>query len=264
MVDILLYALLAGSLLAAATGPLGSLLTWQRMAYYGDTLAHSALLGAALGLALHTDVELSVLVVCAGVAILLFALQWRSAASLDSLLGILSHTGLALGLVCLSFLRGARFDLNAFLFGDLLSVTPGDLLRLAIIVAVVLAILARLWPTLVSITAHADLAAVEGIPVQRLRLIFMLLLAATVAIAMKVVGVLLVTAMLIIPATTAGRLARSPEQCAALATGLGLLSVAAGLAGSWYWDSPGGPSIVLAAASLFALSLLAPGRRAAL
>ena len=246
MIDILFNALLAGLLLAAVAGPLGSLVVWQRMAFYGDTLAHSALLGVAVGLVLQLNIQLAVLLCCMVLATLLFGLQhWRGTA-MDSLLGILSHSSLAAGLVALSLLDRQRLDLNAFLFGDLLAVMDDDLIRLAVIDALVIGLLLRYWRGLVALTAHAELAAIEGLPVARLRLLLMLMVAATVAIAMKIVGILLVTAMLIIPAAAAGRVARSPEQTAAIAALCGCLAVVAGLSGAWYWDIPAGPAIVSA------------------
>lgn len=261
MIDILLNALIAGLLLALVAGPLGSLVVWQRMAFYGDTLAHSALLGVALGVALQMDLQLAVLLSCLLLATLLFALQWWRGTAIDSLLGILSHSSLAVGLVALSLLDGQRLNLNAFLFGDLLAIVEGDLLRLAIIDGLVLTLLARYWKDLVALTAHAELAAIEGVPVQRLRLLMMLMVAATVAIAMKIVGILLVTAMLIIPAAIAGRVARSPEQTAVLASLCGAVAVMGGLTGAWYWDLPAGPAIVSIAGLLFLLVQLWPAYR---
>lgn len=261
MIDILLYALLAGLMVAAVCGPLGALVTWQRMAYYGDTLAHSALLGLAVGLVLQANLQYSVLFTCLFIALVLFTLQWWRNIALDSLLGILSHSSLALGLVCLSFIDNQSLDLNAFLFGDLLAILREDLLNLAIICALVLGLLWRYWSALVAVCAHAELADIEGLPVQRLRLLLMLMVAATVAVAMKIVGVLLITAMLIIPASAAARVARSPEQAAFLAALIGAIAVCGGLAGAWYWDTPAGPSIVLSAGALFVLGQLAPGYR---
>lgn len=261
MIDVLLNALLAGLLLALTAGPLGSLVVWQRMAFFGDTLAHSALLGVAVGVALQLDLQLAVLLCCLALAVALFGLQvWHDTAP-DSLLSILSHSSLALGLVALSLLDQQRLDLTAFLFGDLMAVMTEDLVKLAVIDALVLALLVCFWPKLVAITAHAELAAIEGLPVNRLRLLMMLMVAATVAIAMKIVGVLLVTAMLIIPATAAGRVARSPEQTALLASCAGIFAVVFGLAGAWQWDLPAGPAIVCTASLIFLLAQFGPAYR---
>jgi zinc transport system permease protein len=262
MIDVLVYAAIAGLLLALICGPLGALVTWQGIAFFGDTLAHSALLGLAIGFLLQVNLDLAVLITSLAIAGALFLLQlWRKGSSLDSLLGILSHSSLALGLVCLSQLEGARVDLSAFLFGDLLAVMQEDLYLLLGVDAVILLLLWRFWGGLVAIAAHAELAAVEGHPVAMLRLMMMLMIAATVAVAMKVVGVLLVTAMLIIPASTAGRLARSPEQSALLAMLCGGAAVLMGLGSAWYWDTPAGPSIVLCATLFYLLSQLRPGFR---
>lgn len=256
MTDILLYAVTAGLLLAAITGPLGALVVWQRMAYYGDTLAHSALMGVALGLALQISVQLAVILTCVAIALALAAMQRWRATTIDSLLGIFAHSGLALGLVAISLLD-TQVDLNAFLFGDLLAVAPRDLVVLGAIVLGVGAVLWRNWTALVAVAAHAELAAVEGVNVERLRLLAMVLIAVTVAIAMKVVGVLLITAMLIVPAATASRFSRSPEQVALGAVAVGMLAVAGGLSAAWMLDTPAGATIVVFATLLFVASQVA-------
>lgn len=253
MTDILVYAVTAGLLLATITGPLGALVVWQRMAYYGDTLAHSALMGVALGLALQISVQFAVILTCVAIALALAAMQRWRATTIDSLLGIFAHSGLALGLVAISLLD-TQVDLNAFLFGDLLAVAPRDLAVLGAIVLGVGAVLWRYWTALVAVAAHAELAAVEGVNVDRLRLLSMVLIAVTVAIAMKVVGVLLITAMLIVPAATASRFSRSPEQVALGAVALGMLAVVGGLAAAWMLDTPAGATIVVFATLLFVAS----------
>ncbi len=256
MTDLLIHAALAGLLLTLICGPLGSLVTWQGMAYFGDTLAHSALLGLALGLFFQINLNAAVLATGLSLASLLFLLQLHNPKqSLDSILGILSHSSLALGLVVLALFNGTQIDINSFLFGDLLAVSQEDLYLLVVIDALILGLLWRFWDGMVSLTAHSELAAVEGLPVKALKLLMMLMIAAVVAVAMKIVGVLLITAMLVIPASTAGRLAHSPEQSALFAILLGSVAVISGLAAAWYLDTPAGPSVVLGAACLFALSL---------
>lgn len=256
MIDILQYALAAGLMLALLTGPLGALVVWQRLAYYGDTLAHSALVGVALGLALQINVQLAVTLTCVAIAVALTAMQRMQATTIDSLLGIFAHSGLALGLVAISLLSSTPVDLNAFLFGDLLAVTPMDLAALAAVVLVVAFIVWRRWNALVAVAAHPELAAVEGLNVDRLRLLLMVLIAVTVATAMKVVGVLLITAMLIVPAATVSRFSRSPEQVALGATIVGMLAVAGGLGSAWLLDTPAGASIVLFATLVFVVAQL--------
>jgi zinc transport system permease protein len=262
MPDFLLNALLAGLALALVAGPLGSFVVWRRMAYFGDTLSHAALLGVALGLMLDISPTLAVTVGCVLLAVLLVTLQSRQPLAADTLLGILAHSTLSLGLVVLSFMREVRIDLLAYLFGDLLAVSNNDLLWILGGSAAVLLALLLLWRPLLAITVHEELAKVEGLPVAAIRLALMLLIAVVIAVAMKIVGVLLITSLLIIPAAAAQRHARTPEQMAVGASLLGLVAVCAGLSLSWFQDTPAGPSIVVAAAGLFLLNILLPRRAA--
>ena len=260
MPDFLLNALLAGLALAIVAGPLGSFVVWRRMAYFGDTLSHAALLGLALGLLLEVNPTLAVTFGCLLLAVLLGSLQQRLKLASDTLLGILAPTTLALGLVVLSFMSDVRVDLLGYLFGDLLAVSPTDLLWILGGSALVMLVLTLLWRPLLAITVHEELAQVEGLPVGALRLALMLLIAIVIAVAMKIVGVLLITSLLIIPAAAAQRHSRTPEQMALVASLLGVLAVCGGLALSWFKDTPAGPSIVVCAAAGFALSLLIPRR----
>ena len=260
MADFLLYALLAGLALAIVAGPLGSFVVWRRMAYFGDTLSHAALLGVALGFLLDVSPTVAVTVGCLLLAVLLVTLQQRQPLASDTLLGILAPSTLSLGLVVLSFMHEVRIDLMAYLFGDLLAISPTDLMWILGGSATVLALLVALWRPLLAITVHEELAMVEGLPVAALRLALMLLIAVVIAVAMKIVGVLLITSLLIIPAAAAQRHARSPEQMALGASALGILAVVGGLALSWFKDTPAGPSIVVCAAALFLLSFVLPRR----
>jgi zinc transport system permease protein len=267
--DFLWRALAAGAGVALVAGPLGCFIVWRRMAYFGDSLAHSALLGVALGLVLGLDATLGVLVSSVTLALLLVLLQRQRRLTSDTLLGILSHAGLALSLVALSFFETLRIDLLSYLFGDVLAVTMADLLWIYGAGLVALGVLAVIWRPLLAATIHEELARAEGVPVLAVRLCFVMLIALVIAIAMKVVGILLITSLLIIPAAAARQFARTPEQMALLAAGAGVVSVVLGLSGSMRWDTPAGPSIVVGAVALFALALAAarlrdlagPGRR---
>jgi zinc transport system permease protein len=243
------------------------------MAYFGDTLAHSALLGIGLGFFLHlsfaihalplkTLLTLTTLGVGIAIALLLALLQQQNRFATDTLLGILAHSALSLGLVTLAFLQsqGLRIDLHSYLFGDLLAVTKIDLLWIYGGGSLILLALTWIWSALLFITLDEDLAQVEGIAVIRIRLFFMLLVALVIAIAMKIVGILLITSLLIIPAATAGNFARTPEQMAILASFIGSLAVILGLMMSWYWDTPTGPSVVVAASFLFITSFVLTSR----
>lgn len=260
MDDFLIRALAAGCGIAALAGPLGSFVVWRRMAYFGDTLSHSALLGVTLGFLLGVNPMIGVMAVCVALALALVGLQRRRTLAADTVLGILSHGSLSLGLVALAFLETLRVDLMAYLFGDILSVTANDLVWIYSGGAVALSGLALLWRRLLAVTVDEDLARVEGMPVDALRLAFMLLIALVIAIAMKIVGILLITSLLIIPAAAARRFTRTPESMAALASVFGVVAVVAGLLASLTWDLPGGPSVVVAAASLFLVGSLVPLR----
>jgi zinc transport system permease protein len=256
MPDFLLLALLAGIAVALVAGPLGAFAVWRRMAYFGDTLAHSALLGITFGLLLGVNLNFAVAIGCLLLALILVALQHNRFIATDTLLGILSHSTLALGLVCVSLFSGTRIDLLAYLFGDILSVSATDVITIWFISLAVIVALIFIWRPLLAITVHEELAQVEGVSVVKVRTALMLLMALVIAIAMKVVGVLLITALLIIPAAASRRLTHTPEAMAMLASLLGCLSVGLGLMASFYWDSPAGPSIVLAATLLFIFTLL--------
>lgn len=258
MDEFLVRALLGGIGVALAAGPLGSFIVWRRMAYFGDTLAHSGLLGVGLGILLGINPGLGVMAVCVCLAAALVLLQRQRQLATDTLLGILAHTALSLGLVALAFMETVRVDLVGYLFGDILAVSTQDLYGIWGGGLTALVILAFIWRPLLAMTVHEELARVEGVPVLRVRLAFMLLIAIVIAVAMKVVGVLLITSLMIIPAAAARRFARTPEAMAGLASALGCLAVGLGLWGSFTWDTPAGPSVVVAAFLLFLAGLAIP------
>lgn len=261
MDDFLWRALLAGLGVVALAAPLGTFVVWRRMAYFGDAMAHAALLGVVLGVVLGLDLQLGIVAVTLALALTLLLLGRHKRLASDTLLGILAHSTLSLGLVAIAFLPHLRVDLLGYLFGDILAVSHADLLWIWLGAAAALAVLAAIWRPLLAITVHEDLARVEGVPVLPVQLAFLALIALTIALAMKVVGVLLITSLLIIPAAAARRLARTPEQMAALAVAAGALAVGAGLALSLHYDTPAGPSVVVAAAAIFLIAQLVPQRR---
>tara|TARA_R110000772_G_scaffold264038_2_gene384294 strand:- start:5155 stop:5958 length:804 start_codon:yes stop_codon:yes gene_type:complete len=254
--EFILRAALAGIGVALVAAPLGCFVVWRRMAYFGDTMAHSALLGAAAAIAFDIDATLGVFIVSVLVALALLALERRGGLATDTLLGLLSHSALAVGLVVMGFMTGLRLDLFGYLFGDILAVGTNDLILIWGGGAVILAVLLRIWRPLLAATVAPDVAAAEGMNPARQRLIFMLLLAGVIAIAMKIVGILLITALLIIPAAAARRLAHTPESMAMIAAGIGSLAVAGGLGAAVAADTPAGPTIVVAALTLFLIGLI--------
>lgn len=253
--DFFIRALIAGFGIALVTGPLGCFVVWRRLSYFGDTLAHSAVLGVSLGLFLAINITAAVFFVALMISILLIFLQKSGGLASDALLGLLSHSSLALGLVAIAFMSWVRIDLQALLFGDILSVSKFDVGIVWIGGLGVLSVLLFIWRQLFAATVNEELARAEGMNPDRANMIFMVLMALIIAISMKIVGVLLITALLIIPAATARRIASSPEQMAVLSSFIGIVAVGGGLFSSLTWDTPSGPSIVVMALVLFVLTL---------
>ena len=257
MLDDFFYrAVIGGIGVALVAGPLGCFIIWRRLAYFGDTLSHSALLGVALALLFELNITLAVFVVSVVVSLLLMTLQRRAALSSDTLLGLLAHSALAVGLVVLAFMTWVRVDLMGFLFGDILSVTRTDLAIIWGGGGCVLITLIAIWRSLFAATVSQELAVSEGERPLLANTVFMILMAGVIAVSMKIVGVLLITALLIIPAAAARRFSSSPEQMALVAALLGVAAVSSGLFGSLKFDTPAGPSIVVAALVFFLISLL--------
>ncbi|MEO1639323.1 MAG: metal ABC transporter permease [Pseudomonadota bacterium] len=251
--DFMVRASLAGVGVAVAAAPLGSFVVWRRMAYFGDATAHAAILGVALSLALQMSVFIGALVLALVMALTVSAFVGRGYA-IDTLLGVLSHSALAFGLVGVSFLSGVRIDLMAYLFGDILAVSRFDLLVIWGGAMAVVALIAWRWSALLTATLNADLAYASGIDPRKEQLVLTLALAITVAVAIKVVGVLLIAAMLIIPAAAARPLARTPEQMAIIGVGIGVVAATGGLQAALVFDTPAAPTIVCIAAIVFVLT----------
>lgn len=251
--DFLVRAALAGVAVALAAGPLGCFVVWRRMAYFGDATAHAAMLGVALALMFQISVFAGVLAAALMMALAVSQLAARGH-SMDTALGVLSHSALAIGLVVGSFLTNVRLDLMAFLFGDILAVTRTDLGVIWIGSLLVVGLVAWRWRGLLTATLNPDLAVASGYDPRREQLVLTIALALMVAVAIKTVGALLITALLIIPAAAARPLARTPEFMAALAVGMGIVAAMSGLMASLIFDTPAGPSIVVAAAAVFVLA----------
>lgn len=260
MYDFILYAVIAGLLIAALAGPLGCFVVWRRMSYFGDTLAHSSLLGVALAIVASINLQLAIIVSCAVFAGVLLLLERRQLLATDTLLGIIAHSTLAFGLLILSLSDMVQVNLMAFLFGDLLTITQQDLIWIAATCAVLATLLAYFWNAFLALTVHRELAQIEGLAVDRLYALLVLMIAMLIAVAMKIVGVLLITSLLIIPAAAARRLASTPEQMAAGAAVVGCIAVLGGITLSFYFDTPAGPSIVASAFVCFMLIYLKPAR----
>lgn len=251
--DFMVRAAIAGVGVALAAAPLGCFVVWRRMAYFGDATAHAAMLGVALSLVLSISTFAGVLVVSLIMATIVSLLSGKGYA-MDTLLGVMAHSALAFGLVAVSFVSGVRIDLMAYLFGDILAVRPFDLAIIWSGTALVVSLMGWRWWRLLTATLDADLAYASGIDPKREQLILTLSLAVVVAVALKVVGVLLIAALLIIPAAAARPFSRTPEHMALIAAGLGIVATLGGLQAAFWFDTPTGPTIVSLAALLFALT----------
>jgi zinc transport system permease protein len=256
--DFFITALIAGLSLAVIAGPLGSFIVWRRMSYFGDTLAHSALLGIAIGLLTESDPQLSIILSCLVLALLLAFLERIPSISTDTILGILAHSSLAIGIVFIALTSSLRVDIEAYLFGSMLTITDADLAWTLSIGGLVAFALIKKWNDFLSATVNAEIAQVEGVNVRRSNLILIVLVALTIAVAMKIVGVLLITSLLIIPPAAARKLARTPEKMALLASLIGALSVVCGLIGAFFLDTPAGPTIVVVASIFFVALYFGP------
>lgn len=258
MIDLepfLLRALAASLALAVVAAPLGSLVIWNRMSYFGETVSQASLIGIALGLFLGIDITAPVILVTLAIACLLILLSRQKIVPLDAILGLMHHGALALGVILTLSLKGPAVDLMSYLFGDIFAVTTTDLIWVYAGGALVLAVLARLWQPMLRLAVHEELASAEGVPRDVVKAIFIVLLSLTIAIAIKIVGALLVIAFLIVPAVAARPLSSTPERMAFLAAAIAAISVILGLTLSLNFDVPGGPSIVLFMALIAAISV---------
>ena len=257
MVDeFIIRAALAGLAVALAAAPLGCLVIWRRMAYFGDATGHAALLGVVLGVALGVMPLVGVVVLAATMALVVSFVSNRSAYGVDTVLGVFAHSALALGLVAASIVPGARINVMRILQGDILLVSWVETGGIALGAALIIAVVSCFWRGLVNATLSPELIVAEGGSLLRDRLVLTLSLAVFVAVALQLVGVLLITAMLILPAAAAATLARSPEHMALLAAAFGGCAVLGGLGMSLGLDTPAGPSIIVIAALVYVGSLL--------
>ncbi len=260
MEDFFLRALAGGIGVALASGPVGCFVVWRRMSFFGAALSHTVLLGAALGILMSVEPTVTILCTCVVFAGIMASMERTQLVSLDSLLGVLAHVAFALGLVVISFMERMRVDLLGYLLGDILSVGPVDLWIIYGTAAVAGILVAWQWRSLLAVTVDKDLAAVEGVKVERIRLLLVFLVASVVAIGMKIVGMVLVVALVIIPAAAARRFVSTPVQMVVAATAIGVASSVIGLYASLTWDLPAGAAIVLAAGAFFAAGQVLPAR----
>lgn len=265
LLDILAFpfaqrALLAGVAIALVGGILGVFIVLRGMSFFSDAIAHASLLGVALALLASVQPFLGAFLVAVLTAVAIASLRGRTVVSIDTLIGVFFSAAVALAVIVIGFVKGLRTDLIAFLFGDILALGPADVLFAWLVSALVVALLVVSWRSVVLSTLHRDLAAVEGVQVFRTDLLFLVLVALVVAVALRIAGVVLATALLIVPAAAAQNLARSFRGMLVWSIVVSLLSLVGGLLISFLGDFPSGPTIILAATAFFALSLLARQR----
>jgi zinc transport system permease protein len=250
-------AFVAGAMTALICPSIGVFLVPRRLSLIADTLAHVALAGVALGLFVGVSPVVGALVVTVVGAVGMERLRARGALQGDAALAVFLSGGFALAVVLISLARGFNADLFAILFGSILTVSPADVWLIVGLGAIVGASLGLFYRQLLAITLHEDLARTSGVPVAALNLLLTVLTALTTVVAMRMVGVLLVSAMIVIPTLTGFALGRSFRQALGVAVGVALLSVLGGLVTAYYLRLAAGGAIVLTALLIFAAASLA-------
>ena len=259
--DFMKNALLAVLLLTPMLGLLGTMAVNHQMAFFSDALGHSALTGIGLGivLGLHNDL-LAMLIFGVVWAIMICLIKQSGSASADTIISVFSSTSVAAGLLILA--RGGQFaKYSSLLIGDILAVTPQDLLYLLLALAVTLVLWTVMYNTLLLTSVDPMLARSRGIRTRMIECGFVVLVALAVMLSIRWVGVMLINALLILPAASGRNLALTSRQHAAWSVGIALLSGIAGLILSYYLDTSAGATIVLAAAVCYAISLFVRGIR---
>jgi zinc transport system permease protein len=253
--DFLVRSVVAGLIMVAIAAPMGCLMVWQRLAFLSDTLGHAAVMGVGLGLLLEVSPIFGVLAVALLIVFSLSRVTSFNNALSETTLAIISHTGLAGGIILVGILPAQTVNLEAILFGDLLATTRGDLLRLLVTAILLLLVLMRYWRSFVAVSVSREIAQAEGIEVRKLQFLMYVMIALLVAVMMKVMGVLLIAAMLVIPTTSARLFSRSPEQMVLISSLYGLGALAGGIGSSFRFDWQTGPAIVVCATILLLVSL---------
>lgn len=242
--------------LSFLTAPMGCFLIWRRMSFFGATLAHSALLGAVIGLLLGVGVFVGVMGFTALLACLLTWWLQNQRLANDTVLAMIAHLTLAIGVVAISLMDNLRIDLMAYLFGDVLSISRPVFYQI-VAVCIVSAIALRVfWRGFVNLAVQPDIAQVEGYRTTVLSFCFVLFLSITISVGMVTVGALLIVSMLIIPAATARLIANQLKTMVFAAWIFTVISIISGMVAAYYVDLPAGPMVVIASGGLFVLAYL--------
>lgn len=261
MIEFLSYdfgqrALLAGLIVGLGCAVLAFFVVLRRMAFVGVGISHAALGGVALGVVLGVDPVIAALAFSVAVAWLIGAVAGRGRLSEETAIGIFFPTAMAFGVALMAGTPEYRQDLLGYLFGNILLVRDVDLLMAGVLVGLVLLVIAFFFKELLFISVDEETARASGLPAAALRYLLLTLLAITIVSAIKVVGIVLVSAFLVIPAATAQLVAPSMRVMMALSIAFALVSVLGGLWIAWIMDLPSGAAIVLLSASLFFVAMV--------
>jgi zinc transport system permease protein len=252
--DFMRRALVAAALVGLIAPLVGVFLVQRRLALLGDGMGHVALTGVGLAFLLGTAPIPTAMAAAVAGAFLIEFIRYRSRTAGDVALALLFYGGIAGGVMFASLAPGkAASSLNSYLFGSLSTVAEGDIWALALLCLGVVAVVAILGRELFAVSLDADIAAVQGIRVRTMSTLMAVLAAVVVVVGMRVVGLLLVSAIMIVPVAAAQQVTRSFRATAVLAIVLGLVASLTGLVGSFYVEVPPGPTIVLVALLSFAV-----------
>jgi zinc transport system permease protein len=252
LVSVLIPAMVAGCALAAMCGPLGCVIVWRRMAYFGDALAHAALLGVAVALVCDAlPIPVAILCVCVLAALVLPLLLRDQRIHADTALGMIAHSALALGIVLITMVGDGSMELESYLIGDILALNGMHVVVICAVALVVVITIGAYWRRILMVVLEPATAQLHSVAVSRIEIGFVVILAVLVAMSVQLVGVLLLTSMLIIPAAAAGNIARSPGRMAIIASAIGMVAVVAGLMASVRLDTPPAPTMVVVASIIY-------------
>ena len=244
MKNILLNAVITVFGISIGVGPIGSFVLWKKLSYFGDTIAHSALLGVTLAMIMHVHHIIGILLIATLPSLML--LQLRNYYTKDMLFNITSNSSLALASIILSIIPLSNTNvITSMLFGDVLAIDYSDIIVLYIATISIATIIACQWKKWLLITISTDLAIVAKLNTKILEIEFMILLSILIAVSINIIGILLITSLLIIPAATARVIIKTPIQMIVLSSILCFTSSICGLFASYTFDIPAGPSIIM-------------------
>ncbi len=258
--SLLFFPTLALLVLGLALAPLGCFLTWRRLAFFGDGLSHACTFGIAVALLLKIHFLIGISITAVSIGILLILLEKKKTLSIDTFFSILSYAFFSGGILALSFSKNLHISVEDVLFGDFLAIQSFDFWITLALVSIVLIFLLITWPTLVLLCLSQDLAIIRHKDARHVEILFIILTSLTVAFGMSLIGALLLPALMILPAATARFLSTHPRQMMIVSAGMSTLGCSLGIAASYIFKTPTSPTMVLASAGLFVLTLLLPQR----